>query len=574
MARHKARPAGEQPDAPRSGATPKPPFSESRSRLLFIGGAVAIALAALLLRLTRLDYGGFWRDEATAAFWSQLSPGGLIAALREDVHAPLYSLLLGGWSLLAGTSEAGLRSLNAVLGALLIAAAAWAYVPVLGRGAALLVGMLLAFMPGVVLQDQQLGVYSLLLICATLALGAAARLLVPAGNARRAAAILAVALAGMVYTHMWSSLLWSALALAAGLRAAGELWQTRRLARPTRLLLLAHAAALAVWLPWLVTALRQAGSRTMDHLPPTPGFAEIWLISARFWFNDLPTAAIALAFIAAFALLALLDAAIWRRQPALRSVAGMLLLAFVVPHVLCLAYAPLRDIYYDRYALICAPAAAGMLVGAWRLLPWRGVALPAAGGGVALLLLLPLLRNGTSGMLYASSYEASPLREVAARIAAQAAPQDVIILYPEIYAPAFNWYFRGPQPQICYPTIGRVETVSYRTYADRIEDPAAPRNCAEAARRLCPPGGRVWLVYSRSPNFIGQRNGINYGTGLMQLLNHLQANFPGARVMPDEQFGGLPRDAEAAAAQPESGKGERRRLELKEPVALKLIIAP
>lgn len=524
---------------------------------------MALFTLALAMRLYRLGEAGFWRDEATAAFWSQLPLGDLLTALRRDVHAPLYYVVLGGWSKLAGTGDWGMRLLNALLGAACAPLAVWSFLPLTGRIGAVLGGLMIAVMPGLVLWSQQLGAYPLLVLMAVLTIGAMLRLVIDRPRRPIAwATLLALSLAGMVYTHMWAVLVWLGLAIPVLCIALLDAARNRRLSAAPWPLLAAQIAAFLMWTPWLAAAVGQARSRTMDHLPPTPPVTGILLDTSNFWYNESITARGAAILLAVAALATILHYALRadsRRANAMTCLLGMVL----IPHAVCVAVAPGRDIYYPRYALTCAPAAVALLVGG----PILALALPTAfkrrsliaqvqhGGPnselnspltpgsrraqtalavavTAFLVLCPwFARHGMApgwGTFFAASYVPSPMREVAAELSKNAGPNDVIVLYPELFAPSLNWYFRGPQPQICYPATRRVELVDYASFPDRVENPAAPQQALDAAlAALRGGGGRLWLIYNAA-RYRDRQSRIDYGRRFDEFADALARNFPGA----------------------------------------------
>jgi 4-amino-4-deoxy-L-arabinose transferase-like glycosyltransferase len=84
---------------------------------------VAVLAIALAVRLIHLTYHSFWFDEAVSAFWAAQSPGRIWQAglgLVEDKHPPLYYLLLHAWSSVLGDSDAALRAMGVLIGALAV----------------------------------------------------------------------------------------------------------------------------------------------------------------------------------------------------------------------------------------------------------------------------------------------------------------------------------------------------------------------------------------------------------------------------------------------------------------------
>lgn len=147
--------------APRPAAPPR--------RTLAATGAL-LALGAWL-RLRLLDGSSLWSDEGNS--WAMLERGyGAIArAAGQDIHPPGYYWLLKVWSGAAGSGAAGIRSLSALAGLLMLALLP----PVArrlgaGRGAGLglLALALAAVNPFLVSYSQEARMYSLLALESTL----------------------------------------------------------------------------------------------------------------------------------------------------------------------------------------------------------------------------------------------------------------------------------------------------------------------------------------------------------------------------------------------------------------------
>ncbi len=79
-----------------------------------------LTLLALGLRLFRLGFRSLWLDEAYSLKLASADWQGIVQGAAMDIHPPLFHILLGGWIRVFGTSEYALRSLSALMGALLI----------------------------------------------------------------------------------------------------------------------------------------------------------------------------------------------------------------------------------------------------------------------------------------------------------------------------------------------------------------------------------------------------------------------------------------------------------------------
>ncbi len=106
--------------------------------------------------------------------WYQAGIRGVLTPrdLLENVHGPLYSLLLHLWCGLSGDGEWALRLPSALFGIALVPALAWFAARWLGRETAVPAAWLAAGSPFLIWYSQEARNYSLLMLCATLAGGA------------------------------------------------------------------------------------------------------------------------------------------------------------------------------------------------------------------------------------------------------------------------------------------------------------------------------------------------------------------------------------------------------------------
>lgn len=79
-----------------------------------------VLAAGALLRFHHIGYESLWLDEGYSALLARQSLQQILAGLSQDLHPPVYGILLHGWTRLFGESEAALRSLSALFGVLLI----------------------------------------------------------------------------------------------------------------------------------------------------------------------------------------------------------------------------------------------------------------------------------------------------------------------------------------------------------------------------------------------------------------------------------------------------------------------
>jgi len=155
----------------------------SRQRLtcVVVFGLFATALA---LRLFRIGSPDLWLDEAYSGVVSLADRAEFFTLLRTDTAPPLYYLVLRVWTAVFGHSEAGLRSLSAVAGAL-TAALAYLVARRASEAAGIAAGILLALTPLHVHYSQEARTYGLLLLLLLGAIACLLRAVDAGGPARR-----------------------------------------------------------------------------------------------------------------------------------------------------------------------------------------------------------------------------------------------------------------------------------------------------------------------------------------------------------------------------------------------------
>lgn len=125
----------------------------------------AATLVAAALRLFRLGHQSLWIDEVFT--WYSAGAGGALSArdLIENVHGPLYSLLVHLWAGVAGDGEWAMRLPSAIAGILTVPAFAWLSARWLGPRTAVTAAWLAAGSPFLVWYSQEARNYSMLMLC-------------------------------------------------------------------------------------------------------------------------------------------------------------------------------------------------------------------------------------------------------------------------------------------------------------------------------------------------------------------------------------------------------------------------
>ncbi|NOT33783.1 MAG: hypothetical protein HOP12_06380 [Candidatus Eisenbacteria bacterium] len=124
---------------------------------------------AAVVRAFRLGSQSLWADEILTWHSVQLGLPMDLSRWLENVHGPLYGLLLHGWIALAGDSEWALRAPSLVFGVALVPTTAWFAARWLEPRAAVPAAWLAAGAPYLVWYSQEARNYSLLMLCSAAA---------------------------------------------------------------------------------------------------------------------------------------------------------------------------------------------------------------------------------------------------------------------------------------------------------------------------------------------------------------------------------------------------------------------
>jgi hypothetical protein len=444
---------------------------------------------ALLFRLPTLAGRSLWLDEAYSAWFSAVPLHELWTQVPlYETHPPFYYTLLKGWRLLAGSSEAGLRSLSVLASVctvfMLAVAGRAARLGPLAERVGLLSALFLALNAGNVQFAQDARPYALQTLAASGAIFCSFMLIVDSrsGRSRRACVWAAgVAIAGGLTLWLHDTGVFIALGIWTGLGCAA-------LARPPgsrrELLLLAGAAglgALLVWLPFVPMFLKQGAGISklaywIEFVPS--GTPSAWVLPAGGKPLKGPAAVLGLAGIIY----------LWRRR---RDVAWHLLMVLALAPLAMAAYSFfIKPIFLPRLFEWLAPLMmALMALGAF--------ALPSALRKPAVAIVLA----ASAWSLY--RYYDKPTenwREMVAMLSSRTQPGDLVLAFPNEVQPSIDYYLDRwpiaadivylPRP---FPAPGMA-----RRYVGNLGAPAV--NAADAARvrALLPHYRRAWLLERRA----------------------------------------------------------------------------
>jgi len=179
-----------------------------------VAGAVLVGLVLRFVAVSPL-----WLDEALSVNIARLPIGQIPEALRHDGHPPLYYLLLHLWMNVFGTGDGAVRALSGLFGVVLLPLTWVAAKRIAGRRGAWMALAVVAVAPFALRYSTETRMYSLVMVLALAGYLIADDALHRPTPLRLVA--LALAAAGLLYSHYWS--MWFLAAAAVGL-----LWVARR----------------------------------------------------------------------------------------------------------------------------------------------------------------------------------------------------------------------------------------------------------------------------------------------------------------------------------------------------------
>jgi hypothetical protein len=512
--------------------------------------ALLITLFAVALHALRLVHAGpLWRDEA-AAFHLATSPtlGELIA--RHESFPPPFFLIVRAWAAVLGGSDHALRLFGLLVGLGLLALFWWTVRRTAGT-VPLLTLALVAVNPSVLLFGDSLRGYGLGTVAILAAFGAFARLV--ARPDRRALAGAAVAALLSVQLLFFNA----ALLLALGLAAIGVALLRRRPRVVLAVLAIGAAAALSL-LPWIGPVLATRSWSVLLEVPVGPRkiFGEmaqaasapvralrwVWWLLGALALVPFPSEGVSKA-------LATSASPPWPPSPIARPPTGR------GGKLSCRegGGAPLpgggramgegtgvrspggdhrasfRDVPSEEdsgeeardvrlFALLSLPAVVlaqwAFLAAleyeprAWYFLPVLAVAAAALDVRLAASPLLRTVRLGAAVLavlalalpvLSLARVRMTNVDLVAARIAAEAAPGDLVVLAPWYYGISYLRYARGSTPWMTVPDLSDHRIHRYDLVKARMARPEPLGDVLGAIERTLRSGHRVWVAGELQP---------------------------------------------------------------------------
>ncbi|MDH5678029.1 MAG: glycosyltransferase family 39 protein [Nitrospinota bacterium] len=413
---------------------------------------LAVALITLVgagLRFFMLDRESFWYDEGLSDWFSRLPLATLWGEVPGyEIHPPLFYTLLKGWSALFGNSEAGLRSMSALLGTatipLVYALGRLAGGESRGYSTGVVAAAIFALAPIQIAYAQDARPYTLLVFATTLALVGAFWLM--AHPARAAAPLLGLRRGERTTGPDWQAArAWGALTAGAALALwahnlgftlvasllattlPGLLWIHRARRSFAVNAFLSGAIAFALWSPFLPWYLSQATNvsssfwaKPLDMAVVGAGFNYVFfLFMTPFWIKALMLG------MAGAGLLA-----INRERGGFFALVlgGVIMIPFALEIGLSLAVKP---IFVPR-TLIWTFVPFSVAVGAALAPSFRWIY-----KAPLVLLLVVGLTQGVWGRFH---HQKEPWRQVVAMVVEKAGPNDVVLTIPNSVAIPFEYY--------------------------------------------------------------------------------------------------------------------------------------
>jgi 4-amino-4-deoxy-L-arabinose transferase-like glycosyltransferase len=148
---------------------------------------------AAVLRFARLGAQSLWIDEIFTRDMARVGGAMTLRDLLENVHGPLYAVVVHVWSAIAGDTEAALRTPSAMCGIATVPAMAWLSSRWLGRETAGWAAWLTALSPFLIWYSQEARPYAMLILM--VCLSSALMLELARAGSRRGAAVYAASVA-------------------------------------------------------------------------------------------------------------------------------------------------------------------------------------------------------------------------------------------------------------------------------------------------------------------------------------------------------------------------------------------
>jgi mannosyltransferase len=132
---------------------------------------IALTVLAAVLRLYRIGHQGYWFDEGNTVLLIHMSPGKMLGLIPQtESTPPLYYCIAWVWARIFGFGEAGVRSLSAVIGTLVVPVMYLIGAKLISRRAGVIAAALTACNPYLVWYSQEARSYELMVLTGAVSL--------------------------------------------------------------------------------------------------------------------------------------------------------------------------------------------------------------------------------------------------------------------------------------------------------------------------------------------------------------------------------------------------------------------
>jgi len=444
-----------------------------------VAAVVAAACGLALFAYTRSD---LWLDEALTVNIARLPLGDLRAALERDGAPPLYYVLLHVWTGVFGDGDVAARSLSAVFAVGAVVACWFAARRCLGVHVAWLTLIVTMANPFMIRYATEARMYSLVILLVACGILAVPRALERPALGRLA--VVSIVTAALVYTQYWAFSLVAVVGAALLIVA----WRAPSRRNPTLRVLGAIVVGLLLFVPWLPTFMSQrahTGTPWGDPVLPGLPIGETFLgFSGGFEQEGWVLVLVLLPIL----LLGLFARAVdgrhleidLRVQPAARwlgLIGGTTLVVAVTLNYLA------GQAFEERYSAVVFPF--------FVLLLGRGLS-TLVDTRVQLAVVAVVVALGLTGGLRNAVEQRTQAGEVAAVLAPEVRPGDLVVFCPDQLGPGVHRLLPDGLDGVTYPDFAPPAFVDWVDYRERLDatDPIgfADEVLARAA------DGSVWLV--------------------------------------------------------------------------------
>ncbi|HOO76926.1 MAG TPA: glycosyltransferase family 39 protein [bacterium] len=385
---------------------------------------VLILAAAAAVRCADLGGESLWLDEGVSYFKAAAPPGRIISGSSVDPNPPLYYLMLRGWMGIAGGGEAALRLLSAGFGILSVVLIYRLGASFGGPAPALLAAALGSVSPLLVHFSREARMYSLEIFLGLLSM--LAFLEVVRGRRGWCLAGYVASTTLLLYTHTFSFSLLLAQNAAVAFMA---IFRGRDFSVPGKRWLILQGICWALYLPWLLVIIRQAGELSRGGYWTPPLAAEDIGRMLRQFAGSVPL----MTALGIMALTGFLPVRPGTSHPGTRPIlAAWIALPILFPIAVSLCVVP---VFVTRLTLPALPAVLLAAALGWNRLAGRFPRYLVAVGLLGL--------QAAALTTYFSRPTRQPLREAVVLLKAIGVPGDIVSVKPAWYRRLIGEYYGG-----------------------------------------------------------------------------------------------------------------------------------